>query len=397
MLNTSLPQITEAAVEVFISKARLPESAILDYKRDYDLGTSKGKKGFLADICAFANNGGGHIIVGVDEECDEDGQKTGFPTFPPRGAALFDKSIAEDVLHASIEPRIGSFVHIQAVPGSWEDGRVYVIRVERTWNLPHCVRASEQRTFYRRSGTKSEPMDMDQIRNAFAGAAGIGDRVRDFHRKRVRRVLNGETTFPLAKARGKSIVHVIPLSFFAAGDRLSLDNVPLLRPSSGEGGTWSPVPNFDGRIAYAGQPKASSYIQVFRTGAVETVNTDLVYEEGQSLCLRVRQIEIDVLRSVQQAKEFFDSQPGLEPPCLVMFSVDGVEGSYIPPPNPSFDTSQVHPVELDQLEFLDIQLNDLSGEVAQVMRPIFDWLWQASGWPRSLSFDSEGRFTTTWL
>lgn len=392
MLHTPLPQITEEAVQEFVSKARLPESAILDYKRDYDLSSSKGKKGFLADICAFANNGGGHIVVGVDEERDENDQKTGFPAIPPRGAATFDKSIAEDVLHASIEPRVGSFVQIQAVPGTWPDGHVYIIRVERTWNPPHCVKASEQRTFYRRSGTKSEPMDMGQIRDAFAGAADVGDRIREFHRKRVRRVLNGETTFPLDKAKGKSIVHVIPLSFFATGDRLSLENVPLLRPSSGAGGTWNPVPNFDGRIAYAGRPEASSYIQVFRSGAVESVNTDLVYEADNSLGLRVRQIELDVLRSVQQASVFFDSQSGLEPPCLVMFSVVGVEGSYIFPPNPGYGTDHLHQVELDHLEFLDIQLNDLLGDVTNVMRPVFDWLWQAGGWPRSLSYDSEGQF-----
>lgn len=392
MLRTPFDQINEVVVRDFVSKTRLPETASLDYKRDYDLGDSKGKKGLLADICAFANNGGGTIVVGVDEERDGSGQKTGLPVDQPGGAKTFDKSIAEDLIHACIEPRVGSFVRIQTVPGSWADGPVHIIRVERTWNPPHCVRTNELRAFYRRSGAKSEPMDMNQIREAFVGAAMLGDQIRAFHRNRVQRVLNGKTTFALAEKRGRSIVHVVPLGYFASGDRLPLDNVPLLSPSSGEGGTWSPVPNFDGRIAYAGRPEVTSYLQVFRHGAVEGVNTDLVYEDD--LKLRVRQIELDVLRTVRQASKFFESQPGLEPPCLVMLSVVGIEATYIPPPNPGYDTSHVHKIELDHLEFPDVQIDDLASDVAHLMKPTFDILWQSSGWTTSLSFDKEGRFTT---
>jgi len=257
MLHAPLDQITEQDVDRFVANAKLPESAVLDYKRDYDLRSSKGKKAFLADVCAFANNGGGHIIVGVDELRDEEDLKTGLPAAPPRGAKTFDKSIAEDVLHASVDPRIGSFVEIQAVPGQWEEGPVYVVRVRRTWNPPHCVTTGDQRTYYRRSGTKSEPMTTDQIRDAFVGTADLGKQIRAFHRDRVQRVLDGKTTFVLAESNGRSIVHVVPLSFFASGDRLPLDNVPQLSPSSGEGGTWSPVPNFE-RIGIPKPPRPAA-------------------------------------------------------------------------------------------------------------------------------------------
>ncbi|MFN3242957.1 MAG: helix-turn-helix domain-containing protein [Planctomycetota bacterium] len=394
MLRTPLDQIEEETIRHFVAKTKLPETASLDYKRDYDLRDSKGKKGLLADICAFANNGGGHILVGVDEQRDATGAKTGMPVDQPSGARWFDQSVAENLIHASIEPRIGNFVRIQAVQGSWADGPVYVIKVDRTWNPPHSVTSSERRTFYRRSGANSEPMDMNQIRDAFSAAATLADRARAFHRERVQLVLSGKTTFPLVQERGRSIVHVLPLSFFASGERLPLDNVPLLCPSSGAGGSWSPVPNFDGRIAYAGRPEATSYLQVFRHGAVEGVNTDLTYEERDRLGFRVRQVELDVLTTVEQAQKFFDSQPDLGPPCLVMLSVVGIEGTFIPPPNPGYDTSHIHTIELDHLGVLDVQLDDLAGEVEQVLRPTFDVLWQSSGWPKSLSFDDSGRFTT---
>ncbi len=400
MLKKPIDHISALDINQFASQAVLPETAILDYKRDYDLSNSKGKKGFLADICAFANNGGGHILVGIDEARDEKNQKTGLPENPPRGAKAFNKSVAEDVIHSSIDPRLGSFVKIQAIHDKWQDGPVYVIHVQKTWNPPHCVTSSEQRTFYRRSGTKSEPMNLDQIRDSFVESLTLGERIRSFHRERVRSVLSGGTTFfPLEgnhSSKGRTIVHVIPLSFFASGNRLNLDNVPSMKASRKGDTTFALIPNFDGRIAYTGHPAASSYIQMFRHGIVETFDTDLVYEEGDQLGLRAYQIEVNVLKTLVQANTFFESQSDVEPPYSVMFSVMGVKGSCILSPNISFDASQTHNIERDRLELPDVQIDDLTGDVEQLMRPVFDILWQASGWPKSLSYNKSGHYKIPW-
>jgi hypothetical protein len=284
-------------------------------------------------------------------------------------------------------------VEIREVPGSWDDGSVFVVRVGRSWNVPHCVRDREQRTFYKRSGTKSEPMDMSQIRESFVQSAGLADRILTFHRDRVDRVLGGQTTFPLEDSIGVSVVHIIPLGQFSSGGLLALADVPMLQPNGGGGGTCKPVPNFDGRIAYSGSPNVHAYIQVFRNGAVESVETDLVYEnEKRAPGLRVRTIEQGVLNSIEQARTFFRSQRGVSPPCVVRLTVDGVKGALIYPPNPGYGADHVRPIEHDRLEFPDIELATLDDGVEEALHPMFDIVWQSSGWPRSLSFDKDGRY-----
>lgn len=400
MLQTRLDQITEQDVNRFVADTRLPESAVLDYKRDFDLSSSKGKKAFLADVCAFANNGGGHIIVGVDELRDEGEEKTGLPVAPPRGAKAFNKSVAEDVVHASIEPRIGSFVEIQPVPGQWGDGPIYVVRVQRTWNPPHCVTSGDQRTYYRRSGTKSEPMTTDQIRDAFVGAADLGERIARFHLDRVQRVVDGGTTFPLsdnAESRGRTIVHVVPLSYFASGDRLALDNVPTLKPSRRCSGWDPPIPNFDGKIAYAGKPVADSHIQLFRNGVVELVDTGIVAEWKGEQALNPNHVESEVLHALEQASTFFESQAELHAPYAMHLTLVDVKGSVIPATEMR-DTRHAHPIELDRLSFPDLRIDDVTGDLPTLLRPLFDILWQAGGRNRSFNYDPEtGEYKNGWM
>jgi predicted HTH transcriptional regulator len=53
------------------------EAPDLDYKSDIDLKSKEGRASFAKDVIAFANNGGGHIIVGVSEPKKGLFEKTG--------------------------------------------------------------------------------------------------------------------------------------------------------------------------------------------------------------------------------------------------------------------------------------------------------------------------------
>jgi hypothetical protein len=61
-----LDQISEQDVNTLKSTG-VPESPLIDYKRD-TYGTADGdKREFLADISSFANTMGGDIVIGIDE------------------------------------------------------------------------------------------------------------------------------------------------------------------------------------------------------------------------------------------------------------------------------------------------------------------------------------------
>lgn len=401
MLHGRRDDITAEEVTQFVAQTRLPESAVLDYKRDYDLSNEKGKRAFLADLCAFANNGGGHIVIGIDEERGEDSEKTGLPVSPPSGAKLFDRSIAENILDDLIDPKIGSMVEIHEVDGGWE-GSVYIVRIGRSWNPPHCVQGREGRKYFRRSGTKSDPMTTDQIRELFIRAADLGGRVAQFHHDRVQQIVGGGTTFPLQGdegERGHVITHVVPLSFFASGDFLALVDDPGLRPQW-RCGRHPMVPNFDGWVSYAGEAGADTHVQVFRNGAVEIVEAGIAKTHNHRDVLRQNQVECHVIHAVREALRLRDAFPDLLAPWSLHVTLDGVAGSIIPVTEIRW-LRGIHAIELDHLRFPDLRLEEVAVSdlrtIVNTLRPIFDMLWPASGWPRSLNYDPEtGSYDNGW-
>ena len=218
--------------------------------------------------------------------------------------------------------------------------------------------------------------------------------MRSFHRDRVDLVLRGETTFPLIETGAKAFVHVIPISHFASGEYLPLNNVPGLDPSGGAGvGAKLTVPNFDGRIAHDDCRPAGSHIQVFRDGAVEVANMRILKKVSGQQQLEAFRVEGAVLSAVRQAHRFFRGEPTIEGPYVVMLTLVGVQGVNIPSQSPSDHSIDVHQIERDRLEFPEVQIDDPACEdLPQVLRPVFDMLWQAGGWEKSLNFKGDGSY-----
>lgn len=402
MLQKPLEKITSKDVDVFVSQTRLQESASLDYKRDYDFKTSKEE--FLEDVCAMANFGGGHILVGVDELIDSDGKKTGYPEKRPRGAKAFQKEVAEDTLHNRIEPKVGSQVEIQSIEGGWDDGPVFVVRVGFTGNSPHCITKGKRRTFYKRSGTKSEPMDINQIRDAFIQSSSITSVLEAFHKERVRKIQDDQLTYRLEQSPGVVLLHVVPIGFFSSGQHLSLHSTPNLLPPGG-GSSFGMINNFDGKISFAGDISPNgdgiySYVQLFRNGVFEALETGLVYKprNSEELAVGALRVEASALKSLVQASTFFSSSTELEGPYILLLSVFGVGGTFIPPPD-AFGRHGIHRIEHNHLLFPHLRVDTLRDEDSypHMMRPLFDMLWQSSGWAGSRSFDREsGAYTQIW-
>ena len=64
----ALESIGREDLEGLIGDATKPEGRLVDYKSALPGNTRDDKKEFLADICSFANVGGGYIVFGMEEE-----------------------------------------------------------------------------------------------------------------------------------------------------------------------------------------------------------------------------------------------------------------------------------------------------------------------------------------
>jgi hypothetical protein len=52
----------------------------------------------------------------------------------------------------------------------------------------------------------------------------------------------------------------------------------------------------------------------------------------------------------------------------------------------------LHSIDRDAVILPDVAIDSLDVDVPQVMKPIFDMIWNACGFPRSFNYDTSGKW-----
>ena len=365
------------------------EGKTLEYKA-VQLGTSDGdKKEFLADVTSFANTSGGHLIFGIKETGGIATELSGMSIDDPDGEILR----MENLLRSGVQRRLSGYA-IRPIP--LRNGKAaIIIRVPRSWALPHRVVLGGHDKFYARSSAGKYPLDVPELQALFLLSQTTAERIRDFRADRLAHLNANET--PVVLPRGpKTVLHVIPLNAFAPGVNLNVSSfendirqLPLIRSPGG----MSHRHNFDGFVTYSAQrsgEESLNYAQIFRNGSIEAVNASLIREyDGHRLIggSAWEQSLIDVLPSYFQAQ----TRLNVQPPALVMLSVLGVKGYTMYVSGIEVGLNGGDPIDRDILVAPEILVENFSDEPGQVLKPAFDAIWNAAGYPRSLSYDERGQ------
>ena len=84
---------------------------------------------------------------------------------------------------------------------------------------------------------------------------------------------------------------------------------------------------------------------------------------------------------------FFDIQRNLkiEPPLFVSLSIIEVK-DYIMGYNWGFGREFGHSIDKDTLIIPEVMIESFDIDLFQIMKPIFDTVWNAAGYPRSLNY-----------
>jgi hypothetical protein len=367
---------------------KFAEWKTVEYKERLSVGSEAERKKFLSQVSSFANAAGGHLIYGMRAADGVPEEVTGMEFVNPDGELLR----LEDMVRTGIRPRIPG-VLMRAVTVRTNKVAV-VIRVPKSWARPHQVVFNGEFRFYSRASNGKYILDVEELRSLILLSETVAERVRNFRADRLGQVVAGETTVSLPET-AKTILHLIPLNAFDPATKYDLKPITersnLLEPLRHTG--WSaPSYNLEGVYTYSTDESVPhSYIQLFRNGIIEAVNTSLLEPEsdGRKFIANVA-YEDALLRGLTRYLEL-QKRLGVEPPAVVMLSLLGVKG-YTMYVSAERRFGGGHPIDRDALLLPEALVEDLDTDAATVLRPVFDSLWNAAGWPGSINFDAEGKW-----
>lgn len=386
MLVKPIEDIKFADLEALI-RNRVSESRRLEFKRDHYGRKDEDKKEFAADVSAMANAQGGDLIIGISEENGVASELTGIAATDPDALIL---AITES-LRSSIEPPIPE-IRVVWIEKSPRHG-VIIVRVPRSWSAPHRVTVAKDSRFFIRDENGKHPMSVDELRRSFLFGTEIESRLRSFRAERIKLLTVNEGPLAIAADGPRMIVHVVPLASLTDPPQIEFDP---RRAGIGPlgGGGWSQMFSVDGPVSYSGPEErfetVRAFTTFFRNGIVEAVGAVYAGERNGRKIIDLAGVEQDAERLLRQcAKEYEHYRIG--PPLYFMVAVIGVRGF-------SADVDGWHgglafPHRSDNVLLPELRLEaaQLAGNPVEVLRPIFDLLWNAFGQRGSPKIDTRRR------
>jgi hypothetical protein len=391
MLVKDIEKITEADLQTLIDNSVL-EHKRLEYKRS--LPSDSDKREFLADVSSFANASGGDIIYGIIED-----RETGIPK-ALEGVVIenVDQEISrlENMIRDGIEPRIIG-IDIKDIPLS-NSKIALIVRVPKSWIMPHRVSFQGHDKFYSRSTNGKYPLDVAELRIAFNLSETITERIRKFREDRISKILADESPIPM-QGNPKIVLHLLPIISFNPAQSYDISKIssqPAKMPQISVSGCDYYRYNLDGFLTYSGskEEKSWSYSQLFKNGLIEAVDASLLGWNGEKKLIPSVVYEEELIKSFINYLLVLKTL-NVEPPILMFLTLLGVKGYQM-----ALDTMEslrsyrygAHTIDRDVLLLPEIVIESYDVIAEKVLRPCFDSIWNACGLPRSLNYDDTGKW-----
>jgi hypothetical protein len=278
MIAKSFDEIGKVDIESLVT-SRETEGREIEYKKLLPGNSDEDKREFLHDASSFANATGGDLIFGIEAADGVPTAALGVPTTNADGEVLR----LENIVRTSLDPRLLG-LRTKAIPG-FQKGPVILMRIPKSWAAPHMVTLKNSSRFFTRNSAGKHQMDVTEIRSAFLLSEGLADRLRRFRDQRLGMIVSGE---PAGTMNSSSLVvcHLLPL----AEAEIKLPFEPSmaqqlqgeLRPLGYTAGSGRY--NIDGFfVHYDSKSQCQGYCQLFRTGAIEAANAQLMTLDAKML------------------------------------------------------------------------------------------------------------------
>ena len=161
---------------------------------------------------------------------------------------------------------------------------------------------------------------------------------------------------------------------------------------------WQLRFTLDGVVTFLSEPTASKsaslYSQIFRNGAIEHADREVMVWNGPGI-VRAVAVEMDILGATWKLLRVFNYL-GILPPYYIFPSLLNVRGLKLKHCPGAMYGDETRVIEHEHLMLPEVLIEDPTAELDQLFRPTFDVLWNSCGWPRSLIYDRAGKYEVDW-
>jgi hypothetical protein len=413
-----IPRRLEDIIENDLNRlVGVAEGKQLEFKENIVGNSDDEIKEFLKDISALANASGGDIVYGIVEGVDQNGNSTASAVNGVAGHNADEVILRIDnLIRDCIKPRLmgHGIRHVPLANGN----SCFVVRVPKSWNPPHLVDRRGHWRFYYRDSAGTHPMDIAELRRAMTFGDTLARNLEEFRLDRLSKIAANSSL----GERAKIILHLQPLSsaqIEAPIDigRIRIDSRKLMLMPNTMTEAETRL-NFEGLRAYNARNAAVGYLQVFRNGSIEVVDTAIPSQTG----LPMRGLERALMNATTRCLGLLNDLD-VTSPVVLHIALLGVNGFRIEieddplrfdigfmrrqaEENPIQERDLLLPnlmVVEDQLfQYANLRVPDANDDAVysqlfrqsgMLLRPLFDIIWNAGGFTESLYFDQAGVWT----
>lgn len=386
MINKRLEKIELGDLKELQSNA-VSEGKTIEYKQKLPTNSDGDKKEFLADVSSFANASGGDLIFGITEENGTPKNIDGIEV------TNVDEEIRkyENIIRDGIEPRIIFATRAINVSGQ---KFTFIFRIDKSWTGPHRVIYKGHDKFYSRNSAGKYALDTSELKIAFTLSQTLTEQIIKFKTERIAQLFTGNLPLPFYDG-GKIVLHLIPLESFAPNYSIDLNpivsNPSKLRPIYSSG--WSHRINLEGVLSYSGgrNDKSHSCVQLYRNGIIEGVEGLILHSGREKKIIPSLTYELELLKSLAGYLNLL-KELGVNMPIVIFLTLIGAKDWEMGVDRMKFWGDEYYKIDRDILQLPETIIESYDTEPKEILRPVFDLIWNACGYQRSYNFDEAGNW-----
>jgi hypothetical protein len=136
---------------------------------------------------------------------------------------------------------------------------------------------------------------------------------------------------------------------------------------------------------------------VFRSGQIESLYAELISVNDDKIkTISFGYYEQEILKAIQRYCLFLQGLSILAP-YIILISMTGVSGAVVHELPRTGGYSRSLTIQQDTILLPDVLIEDNTvlidkKRIAQALKPVFDIVWNAGGYPRSINFDKNGNW-----